>query len=167
MLQEQVNDKAVALSVKSAKITGRLLAKAMQAFLKKVRDGPKAKHGEQTLKSLSRQGASLTNIEITGDNIGGFRKTARKYNVDFSLKQDNSQTPPRWIVFQGEGPDALTAAFNEYRKVQMKVKARLHAPKAPAFQGAIKALRPPLNTGIGVSERYEHTHRQNKAFCTS
>lgn len=145
MLQEQVNDKAVALSVKSAKITGRLLAKAMQAFLKKVRDGPKAKHGEQTLKSLTRQGASLTNIEITGDNIGGFRKTARKYNVDFSLKRDNSETPPRWIVFfKAKDADALTAAFNEYSKVQMKVKARPSMlQKLRHFKELSKALATP------------------------
>lgn len=125
MIQEQVNDKTVALSVKATKITGRLLAKAMQAFLKKVRDGPKPKHGEQTVKSLTRQGASLANIEITNDNIGSFRKTARKYNVDFSLKRDDSETPPRWIVFfKAKDADAMTTAFREYSKVQMKVKNR-------------------------------------------
>jgi hypothetical protein len=60
-LQEQVNDKTVALSVKATKITGRLLAQAMQAFLKKARE-PTFKHGKQSVKSLTKQGASLTNI---------------------------------------------------------------------------------------------------------
>jgi hypothetical protein len=41
---EQVNEKAVALSIKGAKVTGRLLAQAMQAFLKKARE-PTYKHG--------------------------------------------------------------------------------------------------------------------------
>lgn len=122
-MQEQVNEKAVALSVKGAKITGRMLAKAMQAFLKKARASPKAKHGKQSVKSLTRQGASLSNIEITGDNIGSFKKTARKYNVDFALKRDDSNTTPRWLVFfKAKDADALTAAFNEYSKVALKHK---------------------------------------------
>jgi hypothetical protein len=36
-LQDEVNNKTVALSVKGAKLTGHLLAKAMQAFLKQAR----------------------------------------------------------------------------------------------------------------------------------
>ena len=120
-MQEQVNEKTVALSVKGAKLTGRLLAKAMQAFLRRARASPKAKHGKQTVKSLAKQGASLSNIEITGDNIGSFKKTARKYNVDFALKRDDSNTPPRWLVFfKAKDADALTAAFKEYSNLTLK-----------------------------------------------
>lgn len=124
-MQEQVNEKTVALSIKGAKITGRMLAKAMQAFLKKARASPKAKQGKQSIKSLTKQGASLSNIEISGDNIGSFKKTARKYNVDFALKRDDSSSPPRWMVFfKAKDADALTAAFNEYSKVALKHKVR-------------------------------------------
>jgi len=124
MLQEQVNDKAVALSVKAVKLTGRLLAKAMQEFMKKARE-PTVHHGKQSVKSLTKQGASLSNIEIGGDNIGSFSKTARKYNVDFALKRDSSETPPRWVVFfKAKDADALTAAFNEYTKTTLKKKER-------------------------------------------
>lgn len=146
MIQEQVNDKTVALSVKATKITGRLLAKAMQAFLKRARDGPKAKHGEQSVKSLTKQGASLSNIEITGDNIGGFKKTARKYNVDFSLKRDDSETPPRWIVFfKAKDADAMTAAFGEYSKAQMKVRNKPSMlRKLSKFKELSKALAAPV-----------------------
>jgi hypothetical protein len=76
-LQEQINDKTVALSVKATKITGRLLAKAMQAFLRQARASPKPKLGKQSIKSLTKQGASLSNIEITGDNIGDFKRIRR------------------------------------------------------------------------------------------
>jgi len=124
-MQEQVNDKTVALSVKATKITGRLLAKAMQEFLKKAREPTAPKHGKQSIKSLTKQGASLTNIPIDGDNIGSFNKIARKYNVDFALKKDSSETPPKWLVFfKAKDADALTAAFNEYGKIQLKQKTR-------------------------------------------
>lgn len=124
-MHEQVNEKAVALYIKGGKITGRLLAKAMQAFLKQARASPKPKHGKQSVKSLTKQGASLSNIEIGGDNIGTFQKTARKYNVDFALKRDDSESPPKWLVFfKAKDADALTAAFNEYSKITLRVKSR-------------------------------------------
>ena len=113
-MHEEVNQKTVALSIKTAKITGRLLAKAMQAFLKKARE-PTITRGKQSVRSLTKQGASLTNISVDGDNIGSFSRIARKYNVDFALKRDNSETPPKWMVFfKAKDADALTAAFNEY-----------------------------------------------------
>ena len=123
-MQEQVNEKAVALVVKATKITGRLLAQAMREFMKKLRE-PAVAHGKQSVKSLTKQGASLSNIEITGDNIGSFSRIARKFNVDFALKRDDSDTPPKWMVFfKAKDADALTAAFSEYSKVQMKQKTR-------------------------------------------
>jgi hypothetical protein len=124
-LQEQINDKTVALSVKGTKITGRLLAKAMRAFLNRARASPKPKLGKQSIKALTKQGASLTNIEITGDNIGDFKRVARKYNVGFALKCDNSETPPKWLVFfKAKDVDALTAAFKEYSNITLKTKAK-------------------------------------------
>ena len=116
MEHEQINDKTVALSVRSAKMTGRILAQAMQAFLRKAKT-PHDKHGEQSLKSLSKQGASLADIEITGKNIGTFKKTARKYNVDYALKRDDSTNPPKWIVFfKAKDDKAIDSAFKEYSK---------------------------------------------------
>ena len=124
MIHEQVNEKTVAIVVKAAKLTEQLLAKAMRDFLKKMRE-PTVKHGKQSIKSLTKQGASLTSIEIDGDNIGSFNKTARKYNVDFALKKDSSETPPKWMVFfKAKDADALTAAFNEYSKTILKDKAK-------------------------------------------
>lgn len=123
-MHEEVNQKTVALSIKATKITGRLLAKAMQAFLKKARE-PTITHGKQSVRSLTKQGASLTNIPIDGDNIGSFTRTARKYNVDFALKRDNSETPPKWMVFfKAKDADALMSALKEYSKIQLREKAR-------------------------------------------
>ena len=124
-MQEQVNERTVALSVKGAKLTGRLLARAMRAFLKKSREPPKGRRGRQSVRSLTRQGASLSNIEISGDNIGSFRRVARKYNVDFALKRDDAETPPKWLVFfKAKDAEALTAAFGEYSKIALKQKSK-------------------------------------------
>ena len=123
-MQEHITEKTVALSVKAAKITGRLLAQAMREFLKKARE-PTVTRGKQSVKSLAKQGASLTSVDIGGDNIGSFSRIARKYNVDFALKRDDSEVPPKWIVFfKAKDSDAMTAAFNEYGKIQLPLKER-------------------------------------------
>jgi hypothetical protein len=120
-VQEQINEKSVALYIKAGKLTGRVLAQTMKEFLKKAREPTPPKHGKQSVKSLTKQGASLSNIEISGENIGDFKKTARKYNVDFALKRDDAETPPKWLVFfKAKDADALTAAFNEYSKITLK-----------------------------------------------
>jgi hypothetical protein len=144
-LQDEVNNKTVALSVKGAKLTGRLLAKAMQAFLRQARASPKAKTGKQSVRSLTKQGAALSDIEITGGNIGDFKRIARKYNVDFALKRDDSETPPKWIVFfKAKDANALTAAFKEYSKVTLKVKEKPNfLAKIAKFRQKAKELAAP------------------------
>ena len=124
MEHEQINDKCVSISMRGTKATGRMLAKAMQAFLNLAKKHH-VKRGIQSLKSLSKQGATLTDIEISGDNIGTFKKTARKYKVDFSLKKDDSSDPPRWIVFfKAKDDKAMQSAFNEYAKKTLAKKPK-------------------------------------------
>jgi len=95
----------------------------MREFLKKARE-PTIKHGQQSLKSLSKQGASLADVEISGENIGSFKKTAWKYKVDFALKKDATLTPPRWVVFfKAKDDKAMESAFKEYSRAILKQKA--------------------------------------------
>ena len=106
----------MALSIKTAKISGTALQAAMRQFLKmyrKQRDTPK--HGKQTLKQLMRHGTGVSNIEITDANIKAFSQTAKKYGIDFALKKDTSGEIPRYLVFfKGRDADVITAAFREF-----------------------------------------------------
>lgn len=125
-------------------MTGRLLAKAMQAFLKKAR-APTYKHGKQSLKSLSKQGASLADLEISGDNIGSFKRTARKYNLDFTLKKDTLADPPRCVVFfKAKDSKALESAFKEYSRIELKHRERPSMLKRlEQFKALAKTILPP------------------------
>jgi len=135
-MQEQINERSVALYIKAGKITSRVLAKAIQAFLKKARE-PTVHHGKQSVKSLKKQGASLTNVEITGDNIGTFKKTARKYNVDFALKRDDSETPPKWLVFfKAKDSGSLMDALKEYSSETLKHEKSRETPLLTLLQKA-------------------------------
>ena len=115
-MQEQVNEKTIALYIKTGKLTADTLQKAMKSLLnqmKKQKD--RQPHGKQTLKQLMKQNTGVSNIEITEDNIKAFESTAKKYGIDFALKKDTTETPPRYLVFfKGRDADVLTAAFKEF-----------------------------------------------------
>lgn len=117
-MQDEINEKTVAISIKATKLTARTLQQAVKLLyklMKKQYDKHKIPHGKQTLKQLARQNAGLSNIEITEGNIKDFTSTAKKYGVDFALKKDNTENPPRYLVFfKGRDADALTAAFREF-----------------------------------------------------
>ena len=115
-MQEEVTQKTIALYVKvgtgAARLTEQALQKAIKKFLEQKGKPP---HGKQTMRQLMKQNAGVSNIEITKDNIKAFESTAKKYGIDFALKKDNTETPPRYLVFfKGRDADALTAAFKEF-----------------------------------------------------
>ena len=115
-MQEQVNEKTIALYIKTGKLTADTLQKAIKSLLnqmKKQKD--KQPHGKQTLKQLMKQNTGVSNIEITEDNIKAFESTAKKYGIDFALKKDTTENLPRYLVFfKGRDADVLTAAFKEF-----------------------------------------------------
>jgi len=122
---DQISEKNVALIVKGGKLTGKLLAKAMKAFLDKGKKmaQPKSMNGKgkQTVKQLTHQGVGVSNIEISDKNIKAFESVARKYGVDFALTKDSTEKPPKWLVFfKGRDADAITAAFKEFSAGQLK-----------------------------------------------
>jgi hypothetical protein len=128
-MQEEVNDKTIALSVKAAKLTGTVLKAVLRKFLeeqakakqKSKTKSAQPKHGKQTMKQLMKQNTQLTNIEVTDGNIKSFEKVARKYGIDFSLKKDATETPPKYIIFfKAKDIDVMTAAFKEYTKDDLK-----------------------------------------------
>lgn len=79
--------------------------------------------GKQTLKQLIKSDAALSNIEITDENIKSFEKSAKKYGIDYALKKDKSQNPPKFVVFfKGKDLDVITNAFEDYTKKVIKRK---------------------------------------------
>ena len=123
-----MHEKNIALIVKGGKLTAKALAKAMKAFLSHGKQSNKnvtaqksmAGKGKQSVAQLTRQGAGVSNIEISDKNIKAFESTARKYGVDFAVKKDTTENPPKWLVFfKGRDADAITAAFKEFSAKQL------------------------------------------------
>lgn len=121
-MQDEVNEKVVAISVKASGMTLEILQKAIIKLLQEMKTQKgKTKHGQQTLKQLMKQDVGVSNIEITDGNIKGFTSIAKKYGVDFALKKDMSENPPRYLVFfKGRDADVLTAVFKEFSIMKLK-----------------------------------------------
>ena len=115
-MQDQANEKVVAVSIRTTKLTALVLQAAIKQVLVKMKaQRGKMPRGKQTLKQLMRQNTGISNIEITDSNIKDFTATAKKYGIDFALKKDATETPPRYLVFfKGRDADVLTAAFKEF-----------------------------------------------------
>ena len=115
-MQEEVTQKTMAFSIKSAKLTAQVLQAAARKFLEARNKGKtRLHHGQQSLKQLKKHGADLSNIEITEANIGAFKPCAKKYGVDFTLRKDKTTQPPHYVViFKAKDADNLDLAFREF-----------------------------------------------------
>ena len=125
ILQEQVNDKTVNLTIQSGKLTARTFQKGVMKLYNKMKQRKNKQtdipHGKQTVKELVGQNAGVVNIEITDRNIKSFDRVARKYGVDYALKKDITVDPPKWLVFfKARDSDALMAALKEYGTMKIK-----------------------------------------------
>ena len=57
----------------------------------------------------------MENIDVSQTDIKGFEVYARKYGIDYAVRKDISEDPPKYLVFfKAKDADAMTAAFNEY-----------------------------------------------------
>ena len=126
-MQEEVSTKIVAIAIRGGKISADVLDKALKKFVQelekaqKTASQPKTYRGKQTVKHLVSQNAALSNIEVTDGNIKSFDRTAKKYGIDYALKKDTSELPPRYIVFfKGRDVDVMTQAFKEFSSKTVK-----------------------------------------------
>ena len=128
-MQEEVENRSVALAINTTKLTARVLRVAILKYLasrknKKAKE-PVIPHGKQSVKDLAKQNQGLSNIEVTDKNIKSFERVAKKYGVDFAIKKDKSVTPPKYLVFfKGRDADAITSAFTEFTAKTMRKAAR-------------------------------------------
>ena len=136
-MQDEVNEKVVSLAIKTSKLTAEVLQKAMKSVLAQTKKQiGKQPHGKQTLKQLMKQNTGVSNIEITKDNIKAFQSTAKKYGIDFALKKDATESPPRYLVFfKGRDADVLTAAFKEFSA------KKLTQEKKPSIRKLLSTLK--------------------------
>lgn len=125
-MQEEVDQKTIALSMKTGKLTAQVLQAALKKYLQhRAKSKTTLHHGQQSLKQLKKQGAALSNIEITDANIGLFKPCAKKYGVDFTLRKDATTQPPHYIViFKAKDANNMEQAFKEFTAKKLQREER-------------------------------------------
>ena len=150
-MQEEVESRVAVIMTNCTKLTASTLAKA----LGKVLAGAKQKHdvktarkaaekangprGQMTVKELAAKDRGMQSIEVNDKNIGAFSRVARKYGIDFAPFKVKGED--KFIVFfKAPDADAMTAAFTEYTRKQVKAQSRPSILKALAqIKSLIKA----------------------------
>ena len=134
-MQDEVNEKTMALCIKGGKISAQILKAALTKLLseiekkkqqsKKMGGQNRCKRGKQSIKSLQQSGSQLTNIVVTDNNIKSFDRVARKYGIDYSLKKVEQEGKSEYLVFfKAKDVDVMTAAFKEYTSETLKKQKR-------------------------------------------
>jgi hypothetical protein len=152
-LQEDIENRSVVLATNATKMTGRLLAKLMQAALRKMREPQdvKLKPGRQSFKQLTKSGP-LSTVPIKDENIKAFDPVARKYGISYDLRKDASTDPPRWLVFfRAKDADAMTAAFAEFTNKMIK-----REKDKPSVRDSMRKFREILKNAVRDKTRHKH-----------
>ncbi len=117
-MQEEIEDRAVALAIRCAKLTGDVLRRAIGEYLayRKEKDSATVRPaGKKSVRELVGEGEGVSSLESFGTNVRGFERIARKYGVEYAARRDRSGDEPRVLVFfRTKDAAALQAAFREY-----------------------------------------------------
>ena len=115
-MQEEVENRTVNLMISTSKLTGRTLVAAFRKYCQhRARVKSEGDHGKMTVEKLIRKDQGAQQIDIAKSGIKDFERVLNKYGVDYAIRKDVSQEPPRFMVFfKARDADVLTAAFKEY-----------------------------------------------------
>lgn len=136
-MQDEINEKTVALYIKTGKLTAEVLQKAMKILLAKGKGQlTKAPHGKVTMKQLMKPGEKVSNIEITDKNIKAFDPIARKNGLTYNVKKIENGKPPTYLVsFRGKDIDVMTEAFREFSA------KKLNKEQKPSIRKLLSSLK--------------------------
>ena len=100
-MQEDIENKSLTLIINTSKLTARTMATAFMKFLRysrnKIHEHQNVKpQGKQSVKQLIAQNQGVENTELADRNEAkSFDRYARQYGVDYAIRKDVSQEPPR------------------------------------------------------------------------
>lgn len=129
-MNEEVSNKSVNLAVSSAKVTARVLYRALLEAYRNMKHQKNYKHnqvykhkGKQTLKQLIGQNQGVSSMEINDEGIRTFKRIANRHGVDFAITKDKSCEPPKYLVFfKARDADAIKKVLQDYSRQIVKKK---------------------------------------------
>lgn len=113
-MQEEVNQKTVALSIRTTKLTGKVLAAALGKVaraLQKHHRKALTPQGRQSVKKLMNHYGGKSTMPYVGAPKD-FDRIAKEFHVDYAF---HKVSPGHYLLFfKANQADAITAAFQKY-----------------------------------------------------
>ena len=112
-MQEEIEQKSFNIMISTTKLSARTVLRAVKAAFRLYQS--KASQGKQSVRTLLRQNRGVSSVEISKTGIRGLERYAKKYGIDYAIRKDTSEVPPRYLVFfKAPDVEAFNAAFKEY-----------------------------------------------------
>ena len=112
-MQEEVEQKTFNIVVSTTKLTARTILNAGRTAIQQYQ--AKMAGGKQSVRMLLRQNRGVSSVEISKTGIRGLERYAKKYGIDYAIRKDTSEVPPRYLVFfKALDAEAFHSAFKEY-----------------------------------------------------
>ena len=112
-MQEEIEQKSFNIMISTTKLSARTVLRAVKAAFRLYQS--KASQGKQSVRTLLRQNRGVSSVEISKTGIRGLERYAKKYGIDYAIRKDNSEVPPRYLVFfKAPDAEAFHSAFKGY-----------------------------------------------------
>lgn len=112
-MQEEIEQKSFNIMISTTKLSTRTVLNAVKAAIRLYQS--KASQGKQSVRTLLRQNRGVSSVEISKTGIKGFERYAKKYGIDYAIRKDSSEVPPKYLVFfKAPDAEAFQSAFKEY-----------------------------------------------------
>ena len=113
-MQEYVEERTIAISVKAAKLSGKVLAVACKkvfAEIAKQQEAAKRPKGRQSVRKLMNHHGGKNAMKYVGAPKD-FDRIAKEFHVDYAF---HKVSPGHYLLFfKANQADAITAAFQKY-----------------------------------------------------
>jgi hypothetical protein len=96
-LQEEIEQKSFNIMISTTKLSARTVLRAVKAAFRLYQS--KTSQGKQSVRTLLRQNRGVSSVEISKTGIRGLERYAKKYGIDYAIRKDTSEVPPRYLVF--------------------------------------------------------------------
>ena len=133
-MEEEVNQRVVSVAFNTGEMTAGVVARAMAGFIAAEHQrlnqhaaerSNQPKHGKMTIKKLMDQDAGAQKVELENIRLKNFDRIARKYHVDYAIKKDSGEDPPKYyLFFKARDKDVMGMAFKEYMDSVKKQKEK-------------------------------------------
>lgn len=112
-MQEEIEQKSFNIMISTTKLSARTVLRAVKAAFRLYQS--KTSQGKQSVRTLLRQNRGVSSVEISKTGIRGLERYAKKYGIDYAIRKDSSEVPPRYLVFfKAPDAEAFNSAFKEY-----------------------------------------------------